>query len=160
MKYIKINYKPPKGTKTKIMSTYFEAKVKFRQTTETGVKKVVTLPYLFDAINFTEAESRANEELKQFISEEFKVTNIKTTNYAEVHHFDDCDLWFKAKVSLLAYDEETGKERKTNMYFLIQANDAKQAYDNTIDAMKNTMGDYSIPAVSETKIVDVFPYIE
>jgi hypothetical protein len=35
------------------------------------------------------------------------------------------DRWFRSKVSLLAYDEESGKERKTNMYLLIQANDVK-----------------------------------
>jgi hypothetical protein len=28
--------------------------------------------------------------------------------------------------SLLAYDEESGKERKTSMYFLVQANDVKR----------------------------------
>ena len=58
----------------------------------------------------------------------------------------------------MAYDEESGKERKTNMYLLVQGNDVKEAYDNTITAMKNTMGDYTIPAISESPIMDVFPY--
>jgi hypothetical protein len=39
----------------------------------------------------------------------------------------------------LAYDEESGKERKTNMYLLIQANDVSI----TISVMKGTMGDYT-----------------
>ena len=58
----------------------------------------------------------------------------------------------------MAYDEESGKERKTNMYVLLQANDVKEAYDNTIEVMKGTMGDYTIPAISESPIMDVFPY--
>jgi len=81
------------------------------------------------------------------------------TNYVEVHKFDDCDNWFKAKITLLSYDEESGKERKSNMYFLVRANDAKQAYENTIVAMKNTTGDYSVPAISETKIIEYFPFL-
>jgi hypothetical protein len=51
-----------------------------------------------------------------YISEEFKSMNIKVANYAEIHPFENCDRWFKSK-NLLAYDEESGKERKTNMYF-------------------------------------------
>ena len=61
-------------------------------------------------------------------------------------------------MSLLAYDEESGKERKSNINLLVQANDVKEAYDNTITVMKNTMGDYTIPAISESPIMDVFPY--
>ena len=34
----------------------------------------------------------------------------------------------------------------------------KEAFDNTISAMKGTMGDYTIPAISESPILDVFPY--
>jgi hypothetical protein len=44
------------------------------------------------------------------------------------------------------------------MYMLVQANDVREAYDNTIHVMKNTMGEYSIPAISESPIMDVFPY--
>ena len=92
------------------------------------------------------------------ISEEFKITNIKVANYAEIHPFENADRWFKSRVSLLAYDEESGKERKTNMYLLVQANDIKEAFDNTTHIMKGTMGDYTIPAISESSIMDVFPY--
>lgn len=138
---------------------YFECSVKYRRTDENGVQKVTTLPYLVDAISFTDAESRINDQMKAYISEEFRVVNIKLTNYSEIAAFEDSDIWFKSKVSLIAYDEETGKERKANIYLLVQANDAKEAYENTTTAMKNTMGDYSIPSVSETKIVEVFQYL-
>jgi hypothetical protein len=139
-------------------ATWYECKVKYRKTDNSGMQKVMTEPYLVDALSYTEAESRINEEMAAYISEEFKITNIKVANYAEIHLFENCDRWFKSKVSLLAYDEESGKERKTNMYLLVQANDAKEAYDNTITVMKNTMGDYTIPAISESPIMDVFPY--
>jgi hypothetical protein len=50
------------------------------------------------------------------------------------------------------------KKRCSNMYILVQANDIKEAYDNTIAIMKNTMGDYTIPAIAESSIMDIFPY--
>jgi hypothetical protein len=145
--------------KKNIMSgMWYECKVKYRKTDEIGAQKVTTEPYLVDALSYTEAESRINEEMKAYTSEEFKITNIKVANYAEIHPFENADRWFKSKVSLMAYDEESGKERKTNMYVLVQANDVKEAYDNTIEVMKGTMGDYTIPAISESPIVDIFPY--
>ncbi|MBF4472551.1 DUF4494 domain-containing protein [Flavobacterium sp. HJJ] len=141
------------------MSTiWYECKVKYRKTDETGGQKVTTEPYLVDALSYTEAESRITEEMSAYISEEFKITNIKMANYAEIHPFENTDRWFKTRVSLMAYDEESGKERKSNMYLLIQANDVKEAFDNTVHVMKTTMGEYSIPAISESPIMDVFPY--
>jgi hypothetical protein len=143
---------------TEMSATWYECKVKYRKTDDTGVQKMTTEPYLVDALSYTEAETRINEEMSAYISEEFKITNIKVANYAEIHPFENCDRWFKSKVSLLAYDEESGKERKTNMYILLQANDVKEAFDNTTAVMKGTMGDYNIPAISESPIMDVFPY--
>ncbi|AYN06583.1 DUF4494 domain-containing protein [Flavobacterium sp. 140616W15] len=141
------------------MSTiWYECKVKYRKTDDIGTQKVTTEPYLVDALSYTEAETRINEEMSAYISEEFKITNIKMANYAEIHPFENADRWFKSKVSLMAYDEESGKERRSNMYILVQANDVKEAYDNTIAIMKNTMGDYTIPAIAESPIMDVFPY--
>ena len=138
--------------------SWYECKVKYRKTDETGAQKITTEPYLVDALSYTEAETRINEEMSAYISEEFKITNIKVANYAEIHPFENTDRWFKSKVSLMAYDEESGKERKTNMYLLIQANDVREAYDNTLHVMQNTMGEYTIPAVAESPIVDIFPY--
>lgn len=139
-------------------SIWYECKVKYRKTNDAGIQKVVTEPYLVDALSYTEAEKRINEEMSAYISEEFKITSIKTANFSEIHPFENCDRWFKSKIALVAYDEESGKERITNIYILLQANDIKEAYDNTIEVMKNTMGDYTIPMISESPIVDVFPY--
>ena len=139
-------------------ATWYECKVKYRKINDSGVQKVVTEPYLVDAISYTEAETRINEEMSAYVSEEFKITNIKVANYAEIHPFENSDRWFKSKVSLIAYDEESGKERKTNFYLLVQANDVKEAFDNTNSTMKGTTGDYTIPAISESPIRDVFPY--
>ena len=78
--------------------------------------------------------------------------------YSEINPFENPDRCFTSKVSLIDYDEESGKERKTSMYLLVQANDVKEAYDSTVSVMKGTMGDYTIPAITESPILDVFPY--
>jgi hypothetical protein len=139
-------------------ATWYECKIKYRKTDESGIQKVVTEAYLVDAVSYTEAEQRINEEMKAYISEEFKITNIKSANFAEIHPFENSDRWFKAKIAVVAYDEESGKERKANIHILLQANDVKEAYDNTIQVMKNTMGDYTIPMIMESPILDVFPH--
>ncbi len=141
---------------------WFECSVKYRKVDSNGVTKVVTEAYLVDAISFTEAEARINKIMAEYLGESFKITNIRLTNYAEVHSFEnaDRDRYFKSKITLLAYDEESGKERKTNIYILVQADDVKEAHSRTVEAMKNTMGDYTVPSVSETNLIDVFPYFE
>lgn len=140
---------------------WYECKVKYRKFDEASATyKVKTEPFLVDAISYTEAESRITQEMAAYLNdgEEIKITNIKVANFAEIHPFENSDRWFKSRVSLLVVDEESGKERKTNIYLLIQANDVKEAYENTVSSMKDTMGEYSITAVSESPIADVFPY--
>jgi hypothetical protein len=58
---------------------------KVQKTDETGGQKRQRQTYLVDALSYTEAESRINEEMSAYISEEFKITNIKVANYAEIH---------------------------------------------------------------------------
>ena len=141
-------------------TTWYECKVKYRKLDDNGVQKVTTEPYLVDALSYTEAEKRINEEMSMYISEEFLITNIKVANFAEINPFENSDRWFKTKVSLVAFDEESGKERKSNIYLLVQANDVKEAFDNTNVVMKDTLGDYTIPSITESPIMDVFPYFE
>jgi hypothetical protein len=142
-------------------ATWYECKVKYRKFDETsGTQKLKTEPFLVDAISYTEAESRITEEMSVYLSDsdEIKIMNIKVANYAEIHPFENSDRWFKSRVSLIDFDEESGKERKTNLYLLVQANNVKEAYENTESTMKDTMGEYSIGAISESPIMDVFPY--
>ncbi len=138
--------------------TWFECKVKYKKTHETGEQKMTTDTYLLDAVSYTEAEARISEEMTAYTSEDFRIMNIKVANFSEVHPFENSDRWFKSKVSLVALDEESGKEKKTNIYLLVQANDVKEAFENTTKAMEETMEDYSIPSITESPILDVFPY--
>ncbi len=141
--------------------TWYECKVKYAKFDEaSGLRKLKTEPFLVDAVSYTEAEKRITEEMRPYLNEDegMLITNIKVANFAEIHPFEDADRWFKAKVALIAYDENSGKERKLNQYLLVQANDIKEAFENTTHVMRDTMGEYSIPAISESPVADVFPY--
>ncbi|MGB0837602.1 MAG: DUF4494 domain-containing protein [Flavobacteriaceae bacterium] len=140
------------------MNSWYECKIKYRKTDENGRDKLVSEPYLIDALSFTEAEKRTHEELSQYISTDFRITNIKTANFSEIIPVEDSDRWFKCKLSLISFDEEKGQERRANSYILVQANNAKEAYDNLYEYMNGTTSDFEIPAIAESPIMDVFPY--
>jgi hypothetical protein len=140
------------------MNTWFECKVKYEKIDATGKEKMVSEPYLIDAVSFTDAESRIHKELEPYITGEFNVTTIKIANYSELIPNDDGDRWFKCKVSFIALDEEKGVEKKTNVYMLVQANNVKEAYDNIQKALSDTISEYEIPVIQESPLMDVFTY--
>ena len=41
---------------------------------------------------------------------------------------------------------------------LVQASDLDRAKKNLDEAMKGTLADYQVPSVTETAIMDVYPY--
>ena len=141
------------------MNNYFECRVKYSKVDEiSGKEKKTTEAYLVDAMSFTEAEARMHKELEQMISGDFRVTNMKTSNITELFPNYDGDRWFKAKVTFTDIDEASGKEKKVRQYMLVQANNAKEAYTFLNDNLSHMIVPYEIPSVSESPILDVFPY--
>lgn len=140
------------------MTTWFECKVKYDKIVADGNEKTVSEPYLIDAVSFTDAESRIHKELEPYISGEFTVSTIKIANYSELIPNENGDRWFKCKVSFISIDEEKGVERRSNTYMLVQANNVKEAYDNTEKALSDTMSDFEIPGIQESPLLDVFTY--
>lgn len=142
------------------MNNWFECKVRYEKTMENGVQKKVTEPYIVDALSFTEAESRIIEELKPFISGEFEIADIKRARLSELFFFDEGDRYYKAKVQFITLDEKSGAEKKTSVNMLAQATSIEEALAVVKKGMEGTMADYVIAALSETTIMDVFPYSE
>ena len=142
------------------MSTWFECRVKYMKTDNNGKEKMVSEPYLVDAVSFTEAEKRIHEMLEPYISGEFNVINIKRAAYSELIPNETGDRWFKVKVVFIGYDEEKKTEKRTSTNILIQANTVKEAFENTENSMKGMVSDFEIPAIQESPLVDVFPYFE
>lgn len=142
------------------MHNWFECKIRYEKVAENGMNKKVTEPYLVDALSFTEAESRIIEEITPFISGEFTVADIKRANYSELFpcEEDAADRWFKCKLYFITLDEKSGAEKKTAAQMLAQACTLKEAIAVLEEGMKGTMADYTIASVTETMLMDVFPF--
>ncbi len=122
------------------------------------MQKKVTEPYLVDALSFTEAEARIIEEIRPFISGEFTVADIKRARYSELFFNEQGDRFYKFKIYFITLDEKSGAEKKTAAQMLAQASTLKEAIATLEEGMKGTLADYTIASVTETMLVDVFPF--
>jgi len=141
-------------------NNWFECKVKYVKIDENGKEKKVTEPYLVDAVSFTEAEARIHTELEKMIHSDFIVTNISKSNISELFPNENGDRWFKAKTTFVTVDEESGKEKKSNNYMLVEANNVKDAYDFLTEGLSDMIVPFEIPSVTESPIMDVFPFFK
>lgn len=143
-----------------MMHIWFEGKIRFTRTMENGMEKKVTESYLLDALSFTEAEEKLIEEMQPLITGEFSVSGIKKANFSEVFPSNDAkaDRWYKCKLNFIMLDEKTGIEKRTAVYMLVQSDGFRNAVKELDEHMKGTLADYEIVSVSETAIMDVFPY--
>ena len=138
------------------VNKYFEVKVKMQKTQEDGTQKKVSEQYVVEAATFGEAERRITECLKPYIEGEFDVTDIKIAGYVQIVSGDEnADKYFKAKVTFVALDETTGKEKKNSELYLVQSETLESA-ESDVKTFLND-GNTTISSISETVILDVFP---
>lgn len=142
------------------MNNWFECTAKYVKMDENGREKRVAETYLLDAVSFGEAETRMYKELETMVSGEFSVSKIQKSNISEIIPSNIGDRWFKGKVSFIIVDEETGKEKRTVQNVLVFAETVEQADKNIKEAWDGIMAPFEITAIIESKILDVFPYVE
>ena len=154
---IKISKKKNMRSRT---STWFETKVKYQKTMEDGSEKVVSEAYVVDALSFTEAESAIIDEMSVYVSGELKVSGIGKAGYGEIFFsdVDDDDKWYKAKLQFITIDEESEKEKRSNVTYLVQAKSLARALRYIDEVMGKTMIDYDVVGLNETKLMDVFEH--
>jgi hypothetical protein len=139
---------------------WFETKVRYDKTMEDGLQKKVVESYVVDALSFGEAEERITKEMSVYISGEFDVKAITPASYGEVFFSENAndDRWYKAKLQFITIDEKTEKEKRSSVYYLVQAANLNGAVKNIDEVMGGTMIDYVIAAINETAIMDVFEH--
>ena len=135
-------------------------KIRYEKVMEDGLQKKVNESYVVDALSFSEAEERIIEEMSCYISGVFDVVEIDRCPFKEIFFSDaeTADKWYKAKLQFITIDERTDREKRTNVYYLVQGSSLEDARKNIDEAMGGTMINYVICSVSETKIMDVFEY--
>ena len=137
------------------INKYFEVKVKMQKTQGDGTQKKVSEQYVVESATFGEAERRITECLKPYIEGEFNVTDIKIAGYCQIVNGDEnADKFFKAKVTFVALDETTGKEKKTSELYLVQSETLESAESDVKNYLND--GNTTISSIAETAILDVF----
>ena len=139
---------------------WFECNVRYEKTMEDGMPKKVVEIYTVDALSFSEAEERIMEEMSSYVSGEIDIVDLKIAQYKEIFFADSdlADKWYKAKLAFITLDEKTDKEKKTSVFYLVNAGNINSAIKNIDEVMGGTMIDYQTLNVSETNIMDVFEY--
>lgn len=140
------------------MAIWFECKVRYDKMQENGAVKKVNEPYLLDAITFTEAEKRIIEEITPYMSGEYSVSAVKKTKISEIFYNDHGDKYYMIKVAFVTIDEKSGKEKKSNTFILVQASNVQDALNVFNEGMKGTVTDFDVVSVTETPLMDVFPF--
>lgn len=142
------------------MQTWFECKVKYVKVDDDGRERKVSEVYLVDAVTFTDAETRIIQQLQTMVRGEFIVDNIKKSNIIEIFPHEEGEWWYKAKIAIVTIDENAGKEKKINNYFLVAADDIKQALQRLEDGLSYVLVPYQATSIAVCNIIDVFPYFE
>ena len=137
---------------------WFECKVRYEQTQDDGMPKLVTETYVVDGIDFGDAFKGIYEYAIKNIADEFDIVAMKMAQYAEIALYkSQGNVFYRVKINMITIDEKTDKQRKTPLFLLVRAdniNEARKAVDD--EYMKGTMTDYEISSVVETKIVDFY----
>lgn len=142
-------------------SMWFECKIRYDKLTDEGLSKKVTEQYVVDALSYTEAEKNIIRFAAEIIPEVIEIRAIKEAAYNEIFFSeDDAEKWYRTKISFISIDERTGKERRTNVLYLVQANDISNAISNVKEIMSKSMSDYTIQSMALTQILDVFEHNE
>ena len=136
--------------------SYFETKVKMEEIQRTGSIKTVTKTYLFDALSFTEAESRATEELSDQSSGLFAVSSVRKRNFIDVLESTNTvnDKFYEVRLAFITIND-SGLEKKTNNTILVQSFSLQNAVEKVQEHMKGSIADYELISVKQITAEDI-----
>ena len=135
---------------------WYNVKTRYIGVTEEGITKAITGEYLTAALSFTEAETKTSEGALLYGLEEFDVIAMSRTKFSEIVYGDEeADKWFKCKINTTILDERSGREKKTPIFFCVNADSALEAHHLLDKHLKKTTMCYTVEQVDETKIIEV-----
>ena len=140
----------------RICGKFFCAKVKNDRTQDDGLVRSVRDEYAVCAVSFTDCEAKLTKEIGSAdnVKASFDVLALAVAPFKEVFRFDEGDTYYKVKVNE-PYTDDYGKEKKTAIYYLLNAKDFENARQNAEEIYKGTTIEHEIAAIIEQKIIDV-----
>lgn len=140
---------------------WYKFRVKYGKQLDNGKTKKVSEEYLVDAESFTETEKRAAKAAsKLFETRSFDITAISREPISEIirNEDDDDNKWYKAVVAFVTENEDTGEKKYSPQNIYVQATDTTDADTRLRDHMSNSMEEWVVKSIAETKVLDVLSY--
>lgn len=139
-----------------ISGKLFNAKVSIERVKEDGLAKQTKEDYVVKAVNFTDCEAKLTKELAEAenVKKTFDILAEAIAPFKEVYIFDEGEIYYKVKITENWLDDY-GNDKKTSTNFLVNAGSLEQARKNIVEAIGDSMNDYTVAAVIETKILEV-----
>lgn len=133
---------------------WFECGVRFETVTEDGTNKKVREVHVVNGLTFGEAYDNIIKESPNISSGEVEVTSMKVAPYGSIVYDEDnrCERYYVVKAAVITIDERTNKEKRSNVYMLVEADSVDNARKLTDKYFADYMMDYEIMAVNDTKI--------
>lgn len=133
---------------------WFEVKVKYYATGESGVQEKRSEIYIVDAVSCTEAEVRTVSHLRGFSGVE--VTSVKACASTVVESENGYDGIYCAKIAYCVINEQNGKERSSIISYLYPSDDIQSALKKAEDIGGVDMSE--VVSVSLSKYAGFIPY--
>jgi len=137
------------------MKNWFTVKLKFTKQMDDGCLKRVAESFLFDASNFTDAETIAFDEVAKEIKGEVIVTSITKTPFVDVISDGIVGKFYKVKVVFVAFDADSEREKRNTSVVLVEAYSAQNAIIQTNDHLKDSVSSFEIIGVNLSPIVGI-----
>jgi hypothetical protein len=139
------------------LSNWYEVTACYMKMQSDGSESKTTDMLVVDALSFSEAEKRALKELASQVHGGIDIKNINPAAYKEVLFNEESKgRWYKAKVSFITLDEQSGREKRKSTTYLVQAGTFEDAVTAIHTFMRDNLGDYATATLSETKISEVY----
>ena len=159
------------------MKRFWEAVVKYDRMGEKGTPITVKETFITETVSLTDTEVTMTQEITPFSTGNILVISAKISKYSEfvpaIEMVNQIDIeakkitgqkkidseastkFFAVKISLIVLDESSGKEKKVKHNMLVEAISTESATELMYLHMKDTMSEWEINDIVETKIVDV-----
>lgn len=135
---------------------YYEATMTRMGYEDNGKDKKFTEKYLVDGLSVLDAVTRFEESIS-VLCPDHETKAIKRVGYSEVITDENADSrYFHVTYNTIVPNEVTGKDKKTAVAALIQANDFDDAKAKYADLIKGWVVDVELVKLTETKILEYF----
>lgn len=141
------------------MEKFFKVRIDYSKKTDNPEEevKIVREEYLFESVNYIDAESSALSHVKANIAAGSLETNIQKVNYDEIFPLKDNEedtFWYESKITIISKDEK-GNEKFANKKILVESEDLESSIEKIHKNFDSLEEEWFIASIVETTIDEV-----